>query len=330
MRTKILTKHRLFFSKIVIICFLFCGGNIQAFDQSELTTAASKKNYAKIIEILSPEVEKLSHPNLSLLAQSYFEINNYLAAIKLYTACLSLDPKDYKAKTQIGLAQFNLGKDKEALASLKSSLEINSEYEPTYQVLINYYNKKKNKYELRLLYQDMIEKLGEKAPYVTALCELTAKDSLYDLSIKYCLKGIQLNPKEALNYTYLGISYQDTGDSKKASKFLKLAADKFPKSEVAQINYAQLLENEKNFIGAYNYYKNATIADKQSVKAFIGLGNSAVEIQKYKEALEAYQNACKLNKSALPPLRKAINTLRSLKNQDWIKKFEETADSCGL
>lgn len=330
MRTKILTKHRLFFSKILIFCILFCSNDIKAFDQVELTKATSKKNYARIIELLSPEVEKLSHANLSLLAQSYFETNNFIAAIKSYTACLSLNPKDYQAKTQIGLAQFNLGKDKEALATLKSSLEMNSEFEPTYQALINYYTKKKNKYELRLLYQDMIEKIAEKASYVTALCELTAKDSLYDLAIKYCQKGIQLDPKEALNYTYLGVSYQDTGDNKKAVRFLKLAADKFPKSEVAQINYAQALEGEKNFIGAFNYYKNATIADKLSVKAFIGLGNSAVEIQKYKDALDAYQQACKLNKSALPSLRKAINTLRSLKSQDWIKKFEEAADSCGL
>lgn len=330
MRAKILIRHRLFFSKIIIISLIFFYNISKAFDQAQLTTAINQKNPTKIIEILSPEVEKLSKNNLNILAQSYFESGNFLAAIKSYTACLSLDPKDYKAKTQIGLALLNLNKDKDALATLKSSLEINSQYEPTYQALVNYYTKKKNKYELRLLYQDMIDKLGEKAAYVTALCELTTNDSLYDLAIKYCKKGIQLDPKEALNYTYLGVSYQDTGDSKKASRFLKLAADKFPNSVVSQINYAQTLETEKNFIGAFNYYKNASIADKKSDKAFIGLANSAVEIQKYKEALEAYQQACKLTKSALPHLRKAINTLRGLKTQDWIKKFDDAADNCGL
>ncbi len=330
MRVKILMRHRLFISKIFIISVIFFYNTSQAFDQAQLTTAISKKNHIKIIELLSPEVEKLSNFNLNLLAQSYFETSNYLAAIKAYTACLSLDPKNFKAKTQIGLAQLNLGKDKEAMTTLKSSLEINAEYEPTYQLLVNYYTKKKNKYELRLLYQDMIEKLGEKAAYVTALCELSTKDSLYDLAIKYCKKGIQLDPKEALNYTYLGVSYQDTGDSRKGSRFLKLAADKFPNSEVAQLNYAQTLENEKNYIGAFSYYKKATVADTKSEKALIGLANSAIEIQKYKEALEAYQQACKLSKSALPPLRKAINTLRGLKTQDWIKKFDEAADSCGL
>ena len=86
----------------------------------------------------------------------------------------------------------------------------------------------------------------------------------------------------------------------------------------------------RHYIGAFSYYKKATVADTKSEKALIGLANSAIEIQKYKEALEAYQQACKLSKSALPPLRKAINTLRGLKTQDWIKKFDEAADSCGL
>lgn len=325
-----LTAYRLFFSKNSVFIAIFILPTFSwSFDQNKLADAVKQKKSEAIISLLAPEVEKLSHDNLVTLADAYFDSNNYLAAIKTYTACLAIDPKDYKSKTRIGLSQINLGKDKDALLTLKSSLEINSKFEPTYQVLVDYYTKKKNKYELRLLYQDMVDNLGEKDQYITALCELCTQDGLYEQSIKYCQKGIQLNPKSASNFSYLGLSYQETGETKKAQRFLKLAADKFPDSEIAQLNYAQLLENDKNFIQAYSYFKKATVANDKSLKGFLGLANASLEIQKYNESLSAYAEACKINRSTITAVRKATNTIRGLKNAEWAKKFDDLAEKCG-
>lgn len=264
-----------------------------------------------------------------LLGSAYSMSGKHESAIKTYTACMALNPKDDEAKTLIGSEQMFLGKDKEALATLKESLELNALNEDTYMALIRYYEKKGNKYEMRLLYEDLIENTGESVEAVSRLCELTANDRLYDQAFRYCQRGIVMDAKIPENYIYLGVSYRDTGASEKADKTLKKAAEDFPKSELAQFFYAKHLEDQKNFIGSYNFYKRAQEASKDSAGAWLGIANSGFEIQKYPESLEAFTKACKLDRKTLPAFRRATNSLRTMKVQDWLKKFEVGLDSCG-
>jgi len=317
---------------IITVSFLDVGQVwtlAQADDIQTAQVALKKKEYQKVIDLLSPKVEQLSRDGLFLLAKSYSFTNNHEAAIKAYTACLALNSKDHEAKTLIGAEQVKSGKDKEALATLKEALEINPSYELAYKILIQYYEKKKNKYELRLLYEDLIQNVGESVEAVTKLCELTTLDRLYDVAFKYCQRGIILSPQTPENYIYSGISSNETGQSDKADQLLKKAADDFPKSELAQLSYAQHLDDKKNFIGSYSYYKKTLVAKADSVPGLLGLGNSGLEIQKYAESLDAYSKACKLDRKMLPAFRKATNTLRTMKNQEWLKKFETGVESCG-
>lgn len=320
----------------VCVSFLDVGrgsGQALAYNLTEAQAALKQKQYEKVIELLSPEIEKLNREGLFVLAKAYSSLKKHEAAIKAYTACLALNPKDYEAKTLIGAEQFVSAKDKdrekEALNTLKEALEINPKFVPAYRVLIHYYAKKKNKYEQRLLYEDMVENVGETTEAVTKLCELTAQDRLYDLGIKHCQNGIQRDPKIDSNYVYLGISYKETGEAEAAERYLKKAAADFPKSLLAQLTYAQYLDEKKNFIASYGYYKNATVANPKSIEALIGLGNSSLEIQKYAESLDAFVKACKLDKKSLPAIRRATNTLRTMKIADWLKKFEAGVDQCG-
>jgi tetratricopeptide (TPR) repeat protein len=301
----------------------------QTSDLQVAKAAAKKKDFTKVIDLLSPKVEKLNREGLLLLGNAYGATGKRESAIKTFTACLALDPTDYEAKSLIGAEQVASGKDKEALATLKEALDINPMHEPAYETLIRYYEKKNNKYELRLLYEDMLENVGETIEIVTSLCKLTTNDRLYDLAFKHCQRGIALDPKVPENYVYMGIASRETGNTDKANAILKKAANDFPKSEVAQIAYAQHLEDQKNYIGSYNFYKRALEANKDSVQALVGLGNSGFEIQKYTESLEAFTKACKLDRKTLPAFRKAANSLRTMKVQDWLKKFEVGVDSCG-
>jgi tetratricopeptide (TPR) repeat protein len=295
---------------------------------SEAHLALKSNDYQKVIELLSPKVEKLSREGLVVLAKAYSASNNHEAAIKAYTACLSKNARDYEAKTWIGGEQLALGRDKEAMATLKESLEINPKFTPTYKELVRYYEKKKNPYEQRLLYEDMIKNVGETAEAVTQLCELSTKDRLYDLAFTYCLRGIALSPTTPENYVYLGIASKETGQSEKSESYLKKAAKDFQKSELAQLTYAQFLDEKKNFIGSYSYYKQAVAAKSDSTLGLVGLGNSSLEIQKYAESLAAFTKACQLDRKNLPAFRKAANTLRTMKLQDWTKKFETAIDAC--
>lgn len=300
-----------------------------AYDLPAAEAALKQKDYSKVISLLSPSVETLDRNGLFVLAKAYSASKNPEAAIKVYTACLTKDPKDVEAKTLIGAEQFVSGKDKEAMATLKEAIDINPRFVPAYKILIRIYEKKKNKYELRLLYQDLVEKVGDRSEYIVKLCELTTLDGLYDLALKYCQTGIQKDSSEASNFVFLGMTYNQTGETKKAENYLKKAADEFQGSELAQMTYAQFLDEKKNYIASYGFYKRAVDANKKSVPALQGLGHAALEIQKYQESLDAYAKACQMDKKTLPQFRRAANTLRTMRNADWLKKFEVAIDKCG-
>lgn len=301
----------------------------QAYEAAAVQKSLKAKDYNKVISMLSPEVEKLDRQGLFALAKAYSALKKSEAAIKAYTAALSLNPEDVEAKTLIGAEQMVSNKEKEALVTLKEALEIRNDFVPAFKLLIRLYEKRKNKYELRLLYQDLVEKIGPKAEYLTQLCELTTTDGLYDLSEKYCQQGIEKNSKEPNNFVYLGLTRKETGKTKDAEGILKKVADDFPKSALAQNTYAQHQEEKKNFISAYAYYKKAIVADAKSVTGYLGVAQSALEIQKYQESLDGFMKACKLDKTTLPAFRKATNTLRTMKIEEWLRKFEKQSESCG-
>jgi tetratricopeptide (TPR) repeat protein len=310
------------------VSFLDIGQGAWAYDLAAAQRALKAKNYDQVIQLLSGEIEKLNREGLFVLAKAYSTQKKHEAAIKAYNACLSLNPKDFEAKTLIGAEQMVSGKDKEALATLKEALETNPQFVPAYKLLIRYYEKKKNKYEQRLLYEDLIAKVGETTQALTKLCELTTQDRLYDLAARHCQKGILRDPKIPDNYVNLGIVHKETGESEKAEENLKKAAQEFPKSLFAQMTYAQFLDERKNYIFSFNYYKRATEADSKSVPALLGLANSAIEIQKYADSLAAFEKACTLDRTTLPAFRRAANSLRTMKAHEWLKKFEQGIETC--
>ena len=286
-----------------------------------------------VIAELSPKIETLSRIDLLKLVKGYCEDKNPQAAIKAFTAALAKNALDVEAKTLIGAEQLKIAntkdKEKEALETLKGAIEINNKYLPAYRELIKFYEKKKNNYELRLIYQDLIERIGSQAEFITQLCKLTTLEGIYDLSGKYCQQGIELSPKEASNYVYRGLALKETGHPEESEKVLKKAAKEFTKSELAQLTYAQIQIDKKNFIEAYTYFKRAVRANLNSVPALLGLAQSALEIQKMEESLDAFQRACRRDRTVVPHVRRAKNALRTLKKADWEKKFEQLSDSCG-
>lgn len=299
-----------------------------AYDSAQIQASLKAKDYKKVIEVLSPDVEKLDRPGLFALAKAYSAQKKSEAAIKVYTAALSLNPKDVEAKSLIGAEQMVSGKEKEAMMTLKEALEIKNDFVPAYKLLIRIYEKKENMYELRLLYQDLVEKVGPKPEYFSKLCELSTVSGLYDIGEKYCRQSIDKNPKQANGYVYLGMTLKETGKIIEADMILKKAADDFPKSPLAQMTFAEHQVEKKNFISAYAYYKKAVEADSKNKNAYLGLAQSALEIQKYQESLDAFTKACQLDKNMITPFRKATNTLRTMRIEEWLKKFEAQSDKC--
>lgn len=297
---------------------------------NEVTQLFKDKKFTEVISELSKMTDKLNSESLILLGNSYSQTQNPMAAIKTYTMALSIQDKNFEAKTLIGQEYLNMNKYSEALVHLKEALDWNPKYEPAYIELIKLYTKRKNKYEIRTLYLDMIKNLGERAEFYTKLCELSYQSGLFEQATSQCRRGIILNKEEPHNYVYLAMTFKETGKMIEAMSLLKRAADNFEKSFDAQFFYALTLDDQKNFLEAQKYYKRAVAVNGEHLKAMTGYASTTVEIQKFDEGLEIYKKACKINRSSLPSIRKSIIALRGFKAMDYVRKYEELADICGL
>lgn len=324
---------------VVLFCFHLPAQSLDGSTQNEqlqgsLTEQAQllfkEKKFADVVSMLSKTTNSLDSEGLILLGNAYAESNNPMAAIKTYTLALSKKEKNFAAKHLIGQEYLKLKKDREALVALREALEFNSKYEPAYLTIENLYVRKNNKYELRTLYLDMIEQLGERPHYLTRLCELSYISGLYESAISQCRRGIVLNKSEAKNYVFLGLSFKETGKTLEANSLLKRAADNFTASFDAQLTYAVLLEEQKNYIESQKYFQKAVNLDPQSLKAQVGFAATSVELQKFQEGLEIFKKACKINKNAIVGLRKSIVSLKGFKATEFVTKYEELGDICGL
>lgn len=315
---------------VIAVSFLDIGPA----NQVNANTTNDRKALESTINRLGPRIQHLDRAELFELARAYSKSGQSESAVKAYTAVTARNPEDLEAKTLIGAELFLQGKDKVAIATLKEVIDKNSRFLAAYRMLIRIYEKQSNKYELRLIYQDLLTNDGEKNEYLLKLCELTTLDSFYDLARKYCNRSLQLDKGNPIPYVYLGLMYRDTGEMNKADASLKKAADDFPDSFLAQITLAQQLESKKDFVTAYSYYKAAYELDKNDSRAMIGYGNTAFELQKFDEVISVFSKHCKssvtLQRLLMPHFRKAANTLRiQNKSQAVLRKFEKEIDRCG-
>jgi tetratricopeptide (TPR) repeat protein len=303
-----------------------------ASSESLLSTAEAafkKGEYDKVTDLLWKNIDKLERKELLLLAVTHEkkkEPNNILKVTNILTG---KNVKDYEAFYLSGSAYLMMPKkDSEALEALKTSLEINPKYQPAYEKLAEMYEKKKNNYELRIVYQDMLDNIGRKAEFLTKLCNINTMDKQEDQALSTCKEAIQKDPKVADNYVNLGVTQLNAGDTDEAKKTLKSAADAHSKSEFAQYTYANLIETQKNYLEASKYYLTGTVADAKSSRCWLGYAKSTFEIHKYDAALEAYKKACKLDQKTAVHFRKATTALRNTKDTTWTKQFETASEAC--
>lgn len=289
-----------------------------------------RQEYDKTTVLLWKYVDKMPRPSLVLLAKAHEKRNEPSEMMRAANILIGKDPKDYEAYTLLG-AGYALGKKpKDAMESFKKALEFNSRYEPAYDGLIKIYNDRNppNLYELRILYQDMIEQIGRRTIYLRKLCEINAKDSTFEAAVQVCKEAIQKDSQAPDPYVYLAISYSGMGEEKQAETEFKKAAQRFPQSELAQYQYGKILEDQKNYVAAMKIYKTGTEADPKAGRSWLGLANSAFEIRKYDIALLAYKNACKYDKKNAVAFRRATTVLRNNRNSEWIGKYESASENC--
>lgn len=290
----------------------------------------AKNEYEKVTSLLWNHVENLDRQGLILLANAHKARNEPSDSLRALNILIGKDDKDFEAHCLMGDAYLKLKKNKDAVESYKKSIDLNSKYEPAYLSLISMYEKRNppNLYELRILYQDLIQSIGSRPQYLRKLCEINTLDATYEPAIQMCKDAIVKDSKVAEPYVYLGIAYREIGETELANSTLKKASLDFPKSELAQYHYAKQLEEQKNYIDAMKLYKVGTDADPSSSRSWLGLATTSFEIKKFEISLIAYKTACKLDKKNAVAFRKATATLRNQKNSQWVSKFEQASETC--
>lgn len=304
-------------------------------NQSELVIAkklVEENKKTEAAKFLWSKVSNLTVDSIFYLADLHLQLQEPEDALKALSLVLAKDEKNVEAMTKIGVAQLLIPKkEKEAMESFKNALELNPKFEPAYDGLIRIYEKKKNLYELRILYQDMIKYIGTKAKFSEKLCEINTKDQIFEPAIRDCKIAIRLNDKACDSYVYLGLAYKYIGDETLGVENLIQATKKCPNNEFALSTYGQYLEDKKNYIDAIKYYLRCTESNKENGLCWLGLAKTSFELKNNEQSIEAYKKACKLvREKAASSLRKSIQFFRTSKSMKGGEKFEAILEQCSL
>ncbi|HND85313.1 MAG TPA: hypothetical protein PLU50_05870, partial [Pseudobdellovibrionaceae bacterium] len=216
----------------------------------------------------------------------------------------------------------------DAVDAFREATVVSPTFEPAWEALISLYIDRKNNYELSLIYEEMIKKIGRRGPYLTELCKINTQERIYPTAIKYCKEAQAKNPQDADSMVYLGLAYRNSEQLEQGANTLKNAATQFTDSELAQVTYAQHLSEEKNYIDAYTHFLAATQINDKNIDSLVGLGTAAAKIKKIDESLAAFTKACKINRSAGVGLRKAASEFFKTNQKEEYNKLMELSEKC--
>ena len=297
-----------------------------AIDQAQLLEA--KKEYTKIIELLMPKTNLLTRRGLLALARAQKGSGDGQGELKTLQLCLAKNPKDYVVDTFLADAYSRAKRGDDAVATYQEAQSWNKLYEPAYDGLWMEYERQKQYYEARSVLNDMIKLFGDKPKFYSALCRLYSIDDYLGKSTEICRIAIQKDPKEVGNYVNLGMSLKDQESAPEAEKIVEDAAKRFTNSEAIQSMAGTLRLEKKDYATAYDFFRRAVQADKTSARAWQGLANTAFELQKNEEALDAFAHECSIDRHLSKDLRVAISKLHARKDSAWIMRFEDRLAKC--
>ncbi len=193
----------------------------------------------------------------SSLGLAYFDIGNHKKAIASYKKAIKLDPNFEDAYNNLGFVYNTIGRYDEAIELLKKVIRINPNYVGAYNNLGNAYYALGNKKEAINLFK---RALTINPNYVKAYNNLAI--SYDDLgqekqAILLFKKAIELNPDYARAYSNLGSTYYEIGKEEEAVALFKKAININPNYAQAYHNLAVVYTRKKQYNLAIEYCDKA-------------------------------------------------------------------------
>lgn len=290
--------------------------------------------YDKVITELKTLTNELSNDGLMLLAKAYKAKKDYNNEIQVLLKILDINEFDQQAHMLIGQAYQMSQKADDAIIHYRAVIKSNPKSIEAYERLIDTFepmakNKPSSRYEVRLLYQDMIKTFGPKPRFVSEICRLYFEDSFLDNTITACQEAIQKDPQKAENNIYLGQAMIETGQVVEGKRVIVQAAKKFTNSELAQKTAGQIYTDEKNYAAAKVFLNRCVQLNPKVASCHLGLANGAYEVRDYNLALSEFYKACRLDPQlAIQDFRTATAKLRKFHNEELAEKFSQREKQC--
>ncbi len=289
---------------------------------------SQKHDYDKVISLLDPFIDRAPQKSLLLLASAYRAKKDYENEIRVLKLVAEKNETNPKFFYLLGIAQMNAKKENEGIASFRHSLELNENFKIAADALREYFLKIDARYEARELILSMIKKFGPAPAYLNDLCKLYAADGFGVDAVKQCEKAIQKSPQLPDNYVYQAQSYYDSDQSQKAEQILTKSADQFAKSEFVLWAAGSLYLKKNLYPVAAKYFKKAILADPNSPRSLVGLGQAELQNGHFSESYDSYFKACSLDIKMVESFQDGTATLRQKGNETWARKFNQGSYSC--
>jgi len=315
----------------VLSFFILCP--VSSGEEGELERLYAQKKYSEVIARYSVKTKELARNHLYLLAKSYYYLKRYNQSFSTFELLLQRDSKDVAALREWGKLLAEQKKWKEALAKLNQAIQINPNYEAAYISLgeVILMHKPKNYLELRLLYQDMLSRFGEKEDYLYKLCYLSVQEGQHDEAKKWCEKTLKKNPSHALAKVQLGQIWADQKEWEKADSYFSKVVNEISSSYDALLLVSDYWEKRGNKAKALEVLLSGDLSSCDQPTYFTKLAQMSCSLGQYEECYQAFERLCALQgEGALAKLRPLEASIRESRNKEWIGKFQHLKAHCKL
>lgn len=305
----------------------------QAPDNIKVREALAEIHYQaehsqKVIDLLNPYTEQASPKALLSLAGAFNQKKDHKNEVRILRFILDSDPNNYKTHFILAHAHLNNEDEEAAIDEFRQAIRLNEKFMPAYEAILNIFIKTDNRYEARIIINDMLNHFNNRPTLLNDLCRLYALDGFLSQAENACMKAIKRSPDFPDNFVYLGQTYKYADQDEKAARVLVAAAKRFPQSELSQYAAGQYYFEQKNYPVSERYFSRAVKIDKKQTRSQLGLAKAAFENEHWQVSYDSFVKACKQDSTTNSEFLSAGAKLRQKGNRSWSQKFLSSAYSC--
>lgn len=203
-----------------------------------------REEYGKAIQYLESAIQKNSNDAeaVYILGRTYIETESYQQAVGLYKKAVTFPDAKPLWYYELGLLQYNLEDYKSALASFRAAADkgyvATRDFKENFGFACLYTGE--YDYGESVLLSLLADKPGNTDIY-RQIADIFYKNKLYDKSLDYCQKLLQMNEKDARAIYQAGLCFQKKGQKDRGQKMCDKAIELDPS--------LASLKSKKEFVG---------------------------------------------------------------------------------